>query len=87
MLGMNLNPFKAIARNSRNTLSSSPTNNDSNPYIAKAEIKDGVQLVTISAGNNGYTPYVVYVQKGMPVRWIITGDKLNTCNNAIIVPS
>ena len=41
----------------------------------------------MTADNNGYTPNVFYVQKGMPVKWIITGSKLNSCNNAVVIPS
>lgn len=87
ILGITLNPLKAIAGNLRSSLTDSSSSNTSKQNVAKAVIQDGVQLVTMSAGNNGYTPYVVYVQKGMPVKWIISGDKLNACNNAIIVPS
>lgn len=53
----------------------------------KAEINDGVQTLRIAANGRGYVPNVLFVQKGIPVRWIIEGQELNSCNNAIIVPS
>ncbi|MBF8982385.1 sulfite exporter TauE/SafE family protein [Lutibacter sp. B2] len=52
----------------------------------KAEIKDGVQVIRMTANYSGYTPNVLYVQKGVPVKWIINGEELTSCNNAIIVP-
>ncbi|GMA97275.1 heavy metal-binding domain-containing protein [Pelosinus sp. IPA-1] len=53
----------------------------------KAEINTGVQTIRIIANNQGYVPNVLYVQKNMPVRWIITGEQINSCNNQIIIPS
>nr|WP_202117326.1 sulfite exporter TauE/SafE family protein [Clostridium chromiireducens] len=55
--------------------------------IAKATIEDGVQVIRMTADNNGYTPNAFYVQKGIPVKWIITGSQINSCNNAVVVPS
>ncbi|MFZ5642923.1 MAG: sulfite exporter TauE/SafE family protein [Bacillota bacterium] len=55
--------------------------------VAKAEIQDGLQTVKMSANNQGYTPRMLVVQKGIPVRWVISGDQLNSCNNALVVPS
>ncbi|RII31861.1 heavy metal transport/detoxification protein [Clostridium chromiireducens] len=55
--------------------------------ITKATIEDGVQVIRMTADNNGYTPNGVYIQKDIPVKWIIEGNQLNSCNNAIVVPS
>jgi plastocyanin domain-containing protein/sulfite exporter TauE/SafE/copper chaperone CopZ len=55
--------------------------------IAKATIENGVQVIRMTADNNGYTPNAFYVQKNMPVKWIITGNQINSCNNAIVIPS
>jgi sulfite exporter TauE/SafE/plastocyanin domain-containing protein/copper chaperone CopZ len=55
--------------------------------VAKAEIKDGVQVVRMTADYNGYNPNVLFVQKGVPVKWIVGGKQITSCNNAIIVPS
>ncbi|WBW95008.1 urease accessory protein UreH domain-containing protein [Oceanirhabdus sp. W0125-5] len=53
----------------------------------KAEIKDGYQILKMTADYSGYLPNVLYVQKGIPVKWVIDGKGLTTCNNEIIVPS
>ncbi|WP_459477516.1 urease accessory protein UreH domain-containing protein [Clostridium saccharoperbutylacetonicum] len=55
--------------------------------IGKATIENGVQVIRMTADNNGYTPNAFYVQKGIPVKWIITGNQINSCNNAVVVPS
>lgn len=53
----------------------------------KAEIKDGTQVVRIAANDKGYVPNVIVVQKNLPVKWIVEGQQINSCNNEIIVPS
>lgn len=53
----------------------------------KAVLKDGVQVVNMTADGNGYTPNVLYVKKGIPVKWIIDAKQITSCNNAIVVPS
>lgn len=68
------------------TLSGSEAN-AAQSNITKATIEDGVQVIRMTADNNGYTPNAVYVQKDIPVKWIIEGNQLNACNNAIVVPS
>lgn len=80
ILGFNLNPVTVLALS--NTKASG-----SNQNVAKAVIKNGVQVINMTADNKGFTPNAFYVQKGIPVKWIINGEQLNTCNNAIIVPS
>lgn len=55
--------------------------------IGKATVENGVQVIRMTADNNGYTPNAFYVQKGIPVKWIITGNQINSCNNAVAVPS
>jgi len=55
--------------------------------ISKPTIENGVQIIKMTADNNGYTPNAFYVQKGMPVKWIITGSQINSCNNAVVVQS
>jgi plastocyanin domain-containing protein len=41
----------------------------------------------MTADDRGYTPNVLYVQKGVPVKWVIDGAQINSCNNQIIVPA
>jgi plastocyanin domain-containing protein/sulfite exporter TauE/SafE/copper chaperone CopZ len=61
--------------------------NNSGANEGKAIIENGVQIIRMTADNNGYTPNAFYVEKGIPVKFIITGSKLNSCNNAIVIPS
>ncbi|HEY3426365.1 MAG TPA: sulfite exporter TauE/SafE family protein, partial [Negativicutes bacterium] len=53
----------------------------------KAEINNGVQTIQMTANNQGYVPNVLYVQKGIPVQWVINGEQINSCNNQIIMPA
>ena len=61
--------------------------NASQTNIGKATMENGFQVIRMTADNNGYTPNAFYVQKGVPVKWIISGNQINSCNNAIVVPS
>ena len=70
-----------------NTLAQGTSASAAQTNIAKPTIEDGVQIINMTADNKGYTPNVFYVQKGMPVKWIITGSQLNSCNNAVVIPS
>ncbi|MFT5873773.1 MAG: sulfite exporter TauE/SafE/copper chaperone CopZ [Clostridium sp.] len=53
---------------------------------ANPTIENGVQIIRMTADDAGYTPNGLYVQKNMPVKWIIDGKALNSCNGEIIVP-
>lgn len=66
---------------------SSAKGNASEANIGKATIENGVQVIRMNANNSGYAPNAFYVQKGIPVKWIITGSQITSCNNAIVVPS
>jgi plastocyanin domain-containing protein/sulfite exporter TauE/SafE/copper chaperone CopZ len=55
--------------------------------VAKATMENGVQVVRITADSRGYSPNGIYVQKNTPVKMIIDGKQLNSCNNAIVIPS
>lgn len=55
--------------------------------VAKAVIEDGVQTVMTVADGRGYTPSLLYVQRGVPVRWVVDGQQVNSCNNQIVIPS
>ena len=73
-----------------NTLTQSLSGNEAQAAtanISKPTIENGVQIIRMTADNNGYTPNAFYVQKGVPVKWIITGNQINSCNNAIVIPS
>ncbi|EYE88867.1 heavy metal-associated domain-containing protein [Fervidicella metallireducens AeB] len=79
LAGLNISPM-AILSNKKTSDISSITS-------SKAVIKDGIQTITITADRLGYNPGVVYVQKSIPVKWIINGKVITSCNNQIIVPS
>lgn len=76
-----MNPLEAILAKPAPPLARSTTS------IDKSEFTNGVQILRMSANRNGYVPQVLYVQKGIPVKWIITGDQLTSCNNEIIIPA
>lgn len=86
LAGININPLTALANTSIGALDGD-SNGANNPNVAKATIQDGVQVINMTADNNGYTPNAFYVQKGIPVKWIIDGKELNSCNNSIVAQS
>lgn len=77
--GININPLSYVMVSSFNSNSSTDS--------SKAILEDGVQIINMTANNNGYSPNVFYVQKGVPVKWVINGESLNYCNNSIVVNS
>lgn len=77
--GININPLNYVMASSFNSNSSTDS--------SKAILEDGVQIINMTANNNGYSPNVFYVQKGVPVKWVINGESLNYCNNSIVVNS
>ncbi len=75
LAGININPMTALSSDSADS---------SSEYVAKATLQNGIQIINMTADNNGYTPNAFYVQKGIPVKWIVDGKELNSCNNAIV---
>ena len=59
----------------------------SSPSPNKPVIENGIQIIRMTASDDGYTPNGLYVQKNMPVKWIIDGKTLNSCNGQIVIPS
>ncbi|MBP1754436.1 MAG: Heavy metal transporter [Firmicutes bacterium] len=53
--------------------------------LAIAKVKDGVQTVQITLGDDGFTPAVVVVQKGLDTQWVING-KQEKKKNSILFP-
>lgn len=84
LAGININPLTALSTNYQNLLAGT-SSNSTNSNVAKATLQDGVQVINMTADNNGYTPNAFYVQKGIPVKWVIDGKQLNSCNNSIVV--
>ncbi|MFA5776359.1 MAG: sulfite exporter TauE/SafE family protein [Patescibacteria group bacterium] len=46
-------------------------------------LENGVQLVRMTQSGNGYSPQSFTIQKGIPVKWIITSTNANTCAASI----
>ncbi|WP_097025705.1 sulfite exporter TauE/SafE family protein [Clostridium peptidivorans] len=86
LAGININPIPMVASKAQSLLGTGSSASASE-NIAKATIENGVQVIRMTANNNGYTPNAFYVQKGVPVKWIINGEQLNSCNNAIVASS
>jgi plastocyanin domain-containing protein len=70
-----------------NSLGTSSSSSGGAVEGTKAVIANGKQTLTMSANYRGYVPNVLYVQKGIPVNWVVNGDEITSCNNAIVVPS
>ena len=79
LAGINISPMALLHNTSKQT--NSPTED------SKATLENGVQVINMTANARGYTPNVLYVQKNIPVKWVINGELLTSCNNAIVVPS
>lgn len=58
-----------------------PTDN-----IAVAKTVGGVQEVTITVSDQGYSPAVAVVQKGVKTKIKFVGEKLNSCNSTVYFP-
>lgn len=83
LAGINISPMALMHKAANNA----PNQTDSPAVKSEVIIEDGVQVINMTANGRGYTPNVLYVQKNMPVKWIINGEQLTSCNNAIVVPS
>lgn len=51
-----------------------------------ATVDAGVQTIEMAVNGRGFVPNTFILQKGVPVKWVIDGQKLNGCNSGIIVP-
>lgn len=79
LMGINLNPITAFS-----SMLGKDSDNLSNSNVAKATLEGEIQVITMTANNSGFTPNAFYVQKGIPVKWIVNGESLTSCNNAIV---
>lgn len=39
----------------------------------------------MTADGRGYTTNGLYVQRDLPIRWLVEGNQINSCKNEIIV--
>ena len=82
LAGMNMSPMALMGK-----IGAFGTENVASANTTKATIKDGVQYLDMTASYQGYTPDVLYVQKDMPVKWIVDGKELTSCNSKIVIPA
>jgi Uncharacterized protein conserved in bacteria len=75
---MNANLKQSLSRNEAKA---------SQVNMTRPSIENGVQVIRMTADNNGYTPKSIYVQKYMPVKLIIKGNQINSCNNGVVLSS
>ncbi len=54
---------------------------------AVAEIRDGVQYVSISDNEKGFEPALVVMQKNIKTVWTINSESLNSCNSSLEFPA
>lgn len=81
-----LNSGLALRGVSGDIISSPDKKGDSVPAPNPDEKKDA-QVVTMDVTPAGFSPSVLKVKKGTPVRWVINGDEASGCTNKIIIPS
>lgn len=60
--------------------------NISEEDIQAAAIKDGQQEVTITVNDQGYSPAIVVLQKGIKAKINFETDELNYCNQYVVFP-
>ncbi len=80
LAGMNISPTALLAKVGAADNSSPPAN------ATKATIKDGVQVLNMTANVDGYTPNTLYVKKGLPVKWVVNAEELTGCNSTLVIP-
>ena len=51
---------------------------------ANIQTENGVQIVRMTQTGRGYTPNVITLKKGVPVKWIITGTNTGFCDSSVI---
>ena len=49
-------------------------------------MENGVQVIHMTEGNDGYFPNKFSIKKGVPVKWIIEAEAPYSCASALIVP-
>ncbi|OGH11786.1 MAG: hypothetical protein A2857_04830 [Candidatus Levybacteria bacterium RIFCSPHIGHO2_01_FULL_36_15] len=47
-------------------------------------LENGVQVAKMVQNSSGYSPNTFIVKKGIPVKWIITSEDVNTCASSIV---
>lgn len=63
-------------------------NNKNSEVISDSNVvlENGVQVVRMVEGNDGYSPNYFSIKKGVPVKWIIDAQAPYSCASSIVVP-
>jgi len=82
--GINLSSFSSIVN-----IFPDKTKSETKPKtnVGTSLVQNNVQVIRMSALSEGYKPNALVVQKGIPVKWIVNGEQLTSCNSTIVVPS
>ncbi len=54
--------------------------------IGMPVVKDGIQEITVTVGNSGYSPAAFVVQKGMKAIIKFKADSVTSCNSPVVFP-
>lgn len=55
-------------------------------FLVKGDVKE-YQVINMDLTYFGYKPNVLYIKKGIPVRWVINVKEMSGCTNAIMIES
>jgi sulfite exporter TauE/SafE/copper chaperone CopZ len=55
--------------------------------IERGRVDSIEQTIEMHVTSAGFSPSVLHLRRGVPVRWVIKGDAITGCTNKIIVPS
>ncbi|WOJ88763.1 sulfite exporter TauE/SafE family protein [Methylocapsa polymorpha] len=56
------------------------------PSMSMDASQTAVQTIVMDVTRSGYSPNHFILRKGAPVRWIINGEEITTCNRRILAP-
>jgi sulfite exporter TauE/SafE/copper chaperone CopZ len=63
------------------------TNSQTEAKADSSKTNKNEQVVEMVVDYKGYTPSVITLEKGVPVKWVIKGEQVSGCSNEVIVPS
>jgi len=78
-----LNSGLALKGVAGNVLTTNKTEEKQQPAPAPSE----AQTLKMSVMASSFEPSVLKIKKGIPVKWVINGDRISGCTSRIIVPS
>ena len=68
-------------------LQGTPTTAASSERAASARPRPAFQTIQMDVIESGYTPNHFVLLRGVPVKWVINGKEVTSCNHRIVVPS